>query len=203
MRLPRRASSARAERARLGRWSCGRPRRTSRRWPSTPSSTPPTNACSAAAAWTAPSTGPRGPGCSPSAARLGGCPTGEAKATKGYDLPARWVIHTVGPIWRGGDVTENPTCWRRATDRASTLAADLGARTLAIPAISTGVYGYPPDVGSTRSPVSTLRDAADRPRRSTPSPWSAFDAATLSRYAAAAQRPVISDRLWSTKSTST
>jgi O-acetyl-ADP-ribose deacetylase (regulator of RNase III) len=73
---------------------------------------------------------------------LGGCPTGEARLTRGYRLPAQWVIHTVGPIWRGGEHGEDAqldSCYRASL----TLALEVGARTLAIPAISTGVYGFP------------------------------------------------------------
>jgi O-acetyl-ADP-ribose deacetylase (regulator of RNase III) len=73
---------------------------------------------------------------------LGGCRPGEAKATAGYRLPARHVIHTVGPIWRGGSQGEAETlaaCHRNAL----ALAAELGCRSVAFPAISTGLYGYP------------------------------------------------------------
>lgn len=73
---------------------------------------------------------------------LDGCPTGEARITPGFDLTARWIIHTVGPVWHGGDQGEPEllaSCYR-----SSLVAADeVGARSLAVPAISTGVYGYP------------------------------------------------------------
>lgn len=74
--------------------------------------------------------------------QLGGCPTGEARITPGFRLPARWVIHTVGPVWQGGVAGEAQllrACYRNALQLA--LAND--ARSVAFPAISTGVYGYP------------------------------------------------------------
>ncbi len=73
---------------------------------------------------------------------IGGCPTGEARITKGYRLPARFVIHTVGPIWRGGNSSEPElpaSCYRNSL----TLAVEHVARTVAFPSISTGIYGYP------------------------------------------------------------
>ncbi len=73
---------------------------------------------------------------------LGGCETGQARITRGYRLPARHVIHTVGPIWQGGDQGEPEllaACYRNSLK----LAADNGVRTIAFPAISCGVYGYP------------------------------------------------------------
>jgi O-acetyl-ADP-ribose deacetylase len=79
--------------------------------------------------------------------RLGGCATGDAKATTAGELPARWVIHTVGPVWRGGTVGEAEllaSCYRRSL----AVAAGLGARSIAFPAISCGVYGYPPELAA-------------------------------------------------------
>lgn len=73
---------------------------------------------------------------------LGGCPTGEARITPGFRLPARWIIHTAGPVWGGGGRGEPQlleSCYRNAL----TLALENGARTIAFPAISTGIYGYP------------------------------------------------------------
>jgi len=75
---------------------------------------------------------------------LGGCQTGQAKLTRGYRLPARWVIHTVGPIWQGGSHSEPEllaACYRNSLR----LAVEQELRTVAFPAISCGVYGYPVD----------------------------------------------------------
>lgn len=75
---------------------------------------------------------------------LGGCATGDAKITAGYDLPARHVIHTVGPVW-GGDEAENDRLLAACYATSLRLADDAGLRSIAFPAISTGVYGFPPD----------------------------------------------------------
>lgn len=88
---------------------------------------------------------------------LGGCRTGDAKVTKAYGLPAKWIIHTVGPIWRGNaDGTEErllASAYRRSLEEA----LRIGARTVAFPAISTGVYGYPGDQAAAAA-VRTVRD---------------------------------------------
>jgi O-acetyl-ADP-ribose deacetylase (regulator of RNase III) len=78
---------------------------------------------------------------------LGGCATGDAKATTGGRLPARWVIHTVGPVWRGGSEGE-PELLASAHRRSLEVARDLGARTVAFPAISCGIYGYPGELAA-------------------------------------------------------
>ena len=89
--------------------------------------------------------------------RLGGCRTGNAKLTKGYALPARFVIHTVGPVWSGGASGEPEllaACYRRSIE----VAAASGAVTLAFPSISTGVFGYPIEAAS-KIAVTTVRAA--------------------------------------------
>ena len=96
-------------------------------------------------------------------AALGGCEPGDAKATPGFALPARWIIHTVGPVWRGGQHGEDSvlaSCYRRSVE----VAAGLGATSLAFPAISTGIYGFPADRAAQVS-VAALRAVGDGPAR--------------------------------------
>jgi O-acetyl-ADP-ribose deacetylase (regulator of RNase III) len=88
---------------------------------------------------------------------LGGCRTGEAKLTKGYRLPARYVIHAVGPVWDGGAYREAEllaSCYRRSLE----LGAQHGVTSIAFPSISTGVYGYPMELAAPVA-VATVRDA--------------------------------------------
>lgn len=95
--------------------------------------------------------------------RLGGCPTGQARITKGYRLPAKHVIHAVGPIWRGGRAGEDELlagCYRASF----ALAREHGIRSLAFPAISTGIYGFPREraariaVAETRQALAVAED---------------------------------------------
>ncbi len=90
---------------------------------------------------------------------LGGCETGQAKITKGYRLPAKYVIHTVGPEWYGGGYGEEELlagCYRNSLK----LARENGIKSIAFPAISTGIYGYP-KVEAARVAVDTIRSCAD------------------------------------------
>jgi O-acetyl-ADP-ribose deacetylase (regulator of RNase III) len=110
-------------------------------------------------------------------AELGGCETGDVKATPGFDLPARWIIHAVGPRWRGGghgEAEQLASCYRRALE----VADELGATSVAFPAISTGIYGYPADEAAAIA-VATIRSTPALVRLVR---LVAFDAGTLARY---------------------
>lgn len=101
-----------------------------------------------------------GPGLLDECRRLGGCATGDAKITRGYGLPAAWVIHTVGPVWHGGNRGEPEllaSCYRSSL----ALATGHGIATLAFPGISTGAYGYPV-AAAARVAVTTTRAFLDR-----------------------------------------
>lgn len=90
--------------------------------------------------------------------RLRGCPTGEAKITPGFRLKARWVIHTPGPVWRGGGLGE-PQLLESCYCNSFRLALEQGARSIAFPCISTGVYGYPKEAAA-RIAVDVMRRQA-------------------------------------------
>jgi O-acetyl-ADP-ribose deacetylase (regulator of RNase III) len=94
---------------------------------------------------------------------LGGCTTGQAKLTKGYGLPARYIIHTVGPVWRGGGHDEAQllaSCYRESLS----LAAENAVATIAFPAISCGVYGYPYEAAA-RVAITTIKTCLDEEPR--------------------------------------
>ena len=96
-----------------------------------------------------------GPELARECARIGHCPTGEARITAGYELPARHVIHAVGPVWHGGRQGEAALlagCYRGSLD----LAREAGVTSIAFPAISTGIFGYPP-ADAARVAVETVR----------------------------------------------
>jgi O-acetyl-ADP-ribose deacetylase (regulator of RNase III) len=125
-----------------------------------------------------------GPELDAACAAIGGCPTGDAVATPGFGTGVRWIVHAVGPVWRGGDHHEAgllASAYRRSID----VARDLGARSIAFPAISTGIYGYPCDEAAGVA-VATLRQCAadlDFVR------LVAFDADTLAAYERNLARP--------------
>jgi O-acetyl-ADP-ribose deacetylase (regulator of RNase III) len=98
-----------------------------------------------------------GPAITAETSRLGGCATGDAVATSAGDLPARHVIHAVGPIWQGGDAGEAELL-ASAHRRVVEVAAELGCRSIAFPAISTGIYGYPPELAATVA-LAAVREA--------------------------------------------
>jgi len=128
-----------------------------------------------------------GPGLLEECRGLGGCPTGQARITKGYRLPARFVIHTVGPVWRGGTQGEPAllaSCYRSSL----ALAVDYGCRTVTFPAISCGVYGYPLTEAS-RVSVTAVRDflSADPPLELVQ--WVMFDEAAESAWRTALGHP--------------
>ena len=128
-----------------------------------------------------------GPGLLAECRTLGGCPTGDAKVTSGHDLPARWVIHTVGPVWRGGDHDEDAllaSAYRRSMEEAATL----GAGSIAFPAISTGVYGFPVERAAGIA-VETIRTELVLPDRPSTVVLCAFsaDAAAVLRAALATE----------------
>ena len=118
-----------------------------------------------------------GPGLDEACAALGGCATGDAKATPGFALPARWIIHAVGPVWRGGQTGEPDvlaSCYRAAL----AVADELGAASVAFPAISTGAYGFPRRLAAEIA-VTTLRSSATAVERVV---LVAFDGETAATY---------------------
>lgn len=93
---------------------------------------------------------------------LGGCKTGDAKITRGYRLPARHIIHTVGPVWRGGEQGE-PALLASCYGRSIEVAAANGIATLAFPGISAGIYGYPVELAAATAVEAVRAAVADHP----------------------------------------
>jgi O-acetyl-ADP-ribose deacetylase (regulator of RNase III) len=111
---------------------------------------------------------------------LGGCRTGDAKITGGHQLPARYVIHAVGPVWRGGDDGEPAllaSCYRRSLE----LAAQHGITSIAFPSISTGIYGYPIELAA-KVACSTVAVSIELARGVTDVTFCCFSATDLAQY---------------------
>ncbi len=122
---------------------------------------------------------------------LGGCRTGEAKITEGFDLPARHVIHTVGPVWHGGNRNEADLladCY----ENSLRLAVENGLGSIAFPAISTGVYGYPIDA-ATRIAVQTVGNFLEHSDSDMEVIFCCFSASDLAVYEAELKRILASD----------
>ena len=100
-----------------------------------------------------------GPRLDEACAAIGGCPPGEAVLTPGFELAARWIVHPVGPVWRGGNDGE-PELLQSCYRRSLTVAREAGAASIAFPAISTGVYGYPPAAAAEIAVSTVLEHAA-------------------------------------------
>ena len=118
---------------------------------------------------------------------LGGCATGDAKITRGYRLPARHVIHTVGPVWSGGGNGE-PELLASCYARSLALALEHGVRSIAFPAISCGVYGYPMELAAVIA-VRGCRAFLQEHGESGPVTFALFSAAALAVYQAWLARP--------------
>lgn len=119
-----------------------------------------------------------GPGLLAECRALGGCPTGQARITGGHRLPARYVIHTVGPVWLGGGAGETEllaACYRNSL----ALAEAHGCASVAFPSISTGIYGYPPQLAA---PLAVATVAAFPAQGVREVVFCCFSAADLARY---------------------
>jgi O-acetyl-ADP-ribose deacetylase (regulator of RNase III) len=118
---------------------------------------------------------------------LGGCPTGEARITRGYRLPAAHVIHTVGPVWRGGGAGE-PEKLAACYANSLALARRHGLRTIAFPAISTGVYGYPVEQAAQVAAATVAQELKTHPDAYDEIFFACFSPAATATYAAAIER---------------
>ena len=121
-----------------------------------------------------------GPGLAEECAAIGRCPVGEARITGGHDLPARHVIHAVGPVWRGGGEGE-PELLDGAYRNSMALAAENGLESIAFPAISTGIFGYPPDLAA-ETAIEAVRAALADHAGIEDVIFCCFDAATAEVY---------------------
>ncbi len=127
-----------------------------------------------------------GPGLLDECRTLGGCETGDAKITAGYNLPARHVIHTVGPVWQGGGANEEAllaSCYGRCLE----IAADHGLGSIAFPAVSTGVYGFPAERAAEIA-VATVYDVLVRDGDISRVVFACFGAASVAAHRAAMTR---------------
>jgi O-acetyl-ADP-ribose deacetylase (regulator of RNase III) len=118
-----------------------------------------------------------GPGLAEACDAVAPCPTGDARATPGFALPAPWIIHAVGPVWHGGGQGE-PDLLASAYRRSLAVADEIGARSVAFPAISTGIFGYPIDL-ATATAVAAARTADTQVELVR---FVCFDPATLAAY---------------------
>ena len=124
-----------------------------------------------------------GPGLDAACAAIGSCATGDAVVTPGFDLAARWIVHTVGPVWHGGGRGEPAllgSCYRRSIE----VALAVGAASIAFPAISTGIFGYPPRAAAEVAVAAVVATAREHADELDVVRLVAFDAATLRTYRA-------------------
>lgn len=124
-----------------------------------------------------------GPGLLEECRKLHGCPTGEAKITGAYNLPCEYVIHTVGPIWYGGNSSE-PELLRNCYINSLKTAKEKGIRRIAFPSISTGVYGYPLNSAANVAVLAVKDFAANDQEAFDLIKWVCFDERTLNAYSA-------------------
>ena len=128
-----------------------------------------------------------GPGLLMECRTLNGCRTGEAKITGAYDLPCRYVIHTVGPIWQGGGHGEAQRL-RNCYINSLKLAAENGIRRIAFPSISTGAYGYPMRFAAEEAVSAVFRYAEEHPGEFDLIEWVCFNGTALSAYSSEIER---------------